>query len=256
MSQPCGSEYHEESHLPLFTDLTKILAMDHEAGATDTTSVAQTANTFDANSDMTKLAQVAFGYRPKISQSSDMESVKALLRDLLDDVQEMERSSYFDGLLAQWLDIWRRDRTNSLLIYVLGDRSKQYGNCMLDFNNLEAIDTIKTRVLEQRCLQQGACIHLAKMTSAVNTDPHNTLELKMAISLHDIRDLSGTLLGNKPVAVGKESILQRKMLEERYHQQLASQNAYPSPTETTPSPPIDTAKSFQDWVSLSNVSLC
>ena len=219
-----------------------------ENRATDET---QTASPFDDDTDITKLAQAAIRYREKYHQTPDMESVKALLRNFLDDIKESqtERSSYLDGLLSQWLDIWQRDRTHSLLIYVLGDRSEHYGNRMLDFNDLETVDKIKTRILEQQCSQQGVCLYLAKMKSAVDTDPNDDLELKMAISLHEISDLSGGLLGNKPVSVGRESILQKGMLKERCHQQIARQNPYPSPIEGTPSLQIDTAKSFEDWVS-------
>lgn len=254
--QSWGSKPHKDSQLPVSTDLANVLAMSHQASATDNRCAvdgAQTANPFGNKNDITKVAQAAIGYRPKPHhQVSDMESIKALLRNFLDDIKEpqKDRSSYCDGLLSQWLDLWRRDRTYSLLIYVLGDCSERYQDRTLDFNDLETIDKIKTQVLEQQCLQQGFCLHLARMTSAVNTDPGDVLALKMAISLHEIRDLSGAVLGNKPVAVGRESIIQKSLLNKRYYQQNANGNPYPSPTEGTPSRPIDTTKSFQDWVLL------
>lgn len=256
--QAWGPETHEESQLPVFADLTNVPAMSHQAGtmeSRDAIDGAHTEDPFDHDTDMTKVAQAAIRYRPKHHQIFNMESIKALLRNFLDDIKEpqTEHSSYLDGLLSQWLDIWRKDRTHSLLIYVLGDRSEQYGSGMLDFKGLETIDKIKTRVLEQQCSQRGVCLYLAKMTSAVNADPHDALELKMAISLYEIRDLSGGLLGNKPVAVGRECVLQKSILKDRYHQRVAHQNSYPSPSEGTPSLQIDTAKSFQDWVSPSHV---
>ena len=258
--QPWASEYHQESRLPFFTDLANVLDLSHKAGATenrDDMDASQTANISDANINITRVAQAAIDYSPQSGQVSDMQSVKALLRNFLDEIlqMEMEHSAYFDGLLSQWLDIWRRDRTHSLLIYLLGGEQSR-NNCMLDFNDLEVVDKIRTRVLEQHCLQQGVCLYLARMTSAVNTVPDDTFKLKMDINLHEIRDLSGALLGNKPVAVRSESLLQTGMLEERYHQRSAPQNPYPSPTEATPSPQIHPAKSFQDWVSPSNVPLC
>ena len=259
--QAWSPESHQESQLPVRADHTYVSAMTHQAGAmenTDNFDGAQAANRFDDNTDITKVAQAAIDYRQHRHQISDMESVKALLRNFLDDIKEpqTERSSYFDGLLSQWLDIWRKDRTHSLLIYVLGDRSEHYKNRMLDFNDLENIDKIKTHFLSQQCSQQGICLHLAKMTSAVNVDPRDKSEPKMAMSLYEIRDLAGGLLGNKPVALGRESFLQKSMLEERYHQQIASQNPYPSPTDGTQLPHIDPAKSFEDWVSPSYAHLC
>lgn len=259
--QAWGSKPHKDSQLPVSTDLANVLAMSHQASATENRCAvdgAQTANPFGNKNDITKVAQAAIGYRPKPHhQVSDMESIKALLRNFLDDIKEpqKDRSSYCDGLLSQWLDLWRRDRTYSLLIYIL-DCSERYQDRTLDFNDLETIDKIKTQVLEQQCLQRGFCLHLARMTSAVNTDPGDVLSLKMAISLHEIRDLSGAVLGNKPVAVGRESIIQKSLLNKRYYQQNANGNPYPSPTEGMPSRPIDTTKSFQDWVSPSHVALC
>ncbi len=235
--------------------------MTHQAGAMETTDDfdgAQVVNLFDENTQIAEVAQAAIDYSQQRHQTSDMESVKALLRNTLDDINEAqkERSPYFDGLLSQWLDIWRKDRTHSLLIYVLGDRSEHYGNRMLDFDDLETNDKIKKRFLEQHCSEQRICLHLAKMTSAVNIDPRDNSELKMAMSLYEIRDLTGGLLGNKPVALGIESLLQKSIFNERYHQRTASQNPYPSPTDGTQFPNIETAKSFQDWVSPSYAHLC
>ena len=259
--QAWSPESHQESQLPVRVDHTYVPTMTHQAGAMENTSDfdgAQAANRFDDNTEIAKFAQAAIDYRQQRHQISDMESVKALLRNFLDDINEpqTERSPYFDGLLSQWLDMWRKDRTNSLLIYVLGDRSEHYGNRMLDFDDLETIDRNKTRFLEQHCSEQGICLHLAKMTSAVNIDPRDNFEIKMAMSLYEIRDLTGGLLGNKPVALGIESFLQKSMFDERYHQRTASQNPYPSPTDGTQFPNIDTAKSFQDWVSPSHAHLC
>ena len=234
--------------------------MGHEAAANEigvASDGAQTAYLFGVDMDKAKIAQEAIDYRLENHQVSDMESIKALLRNFLDDINEpqTERSSYFDGLLSQWLSIWRIDRTHSILVYVLGDRSEQYGNRMLDFKDLDDIDKVKTRFLEQQCLQQGVCLYLSKMTSAINTDPNDALELKMAINLHEIRDLSGGLRINKPVSVRRESLIQKSILKERYHQQIAHQNPYPSPTENTSPRQMNTAKSFQDWVSPSHVPL-
>ena len=204
---------YEDSQLPLFTDYTNEL------------DGVQTANAFDASIDATQIAQAAIDYRPKHHQALKMESIKALLRSFLDDIKEpqKERSSSFDGLLSQWIDIWRRDRSHSLLIYVLGDRSEQYGNRMPAFNDLETIDKTKVRVLEQHCLQQGICLHLAKLTRVVNTDPYNFSNLNVVASLHEMRDLSGRLLDIRPFTVENESILQNSILKENQQQQIVHQ---------------------------------
>lgn len=235
--------------------------MGHQAGADktkDASDGAQTPNPFDYDIDTTNMAQAAFGYSQENHQVSDMESIKPLLRNFLDDIKEpqSERSSYFNGLLSQWLSIWPTDRAHSLLIYILGDRSEQYGNRMLDIKNLDEIDKTKTRFLEQQSLQQPFCLYLAKMTSTVNIDPDNALDLKMAFNLHEIRNLSGEVQFNKPIAAENESVIQKSILKERYHQQVALQNPYPTPTEGRSPLQIDTAKSFQDWVSSPHFLLC
>ena len=169
-----------------------------------------------------------------------MDSVKGLLRIRLDDINEphVERCPYFDGLLSQWLDIWRSYRTDPLLIYVLGERINQYRDDTLDINDLDTIDRIKTNFLEVQCSQKGICLYLAKMKSAINEDPDDPLQLKMAISLHGIRDLNGGLLVNKPVAVTPESIIQiEQSIKERYHGTVSSDtvaNPYPSPSGGSP----------------------
>ena len=235
--------------------------MGHQAAANEIgvgSDGAQTAHLCGVDMDTTKIAQEAIDYRLENHQASDMESIKALVRNFLDEMNEpqTERSSYFDGLLSQWLSIWRIDRTHSILVYVLGDRSEQYGNRMLDSKDVDDIDKVKTRFLEQQCLKRGFCLYLSKMTSAINTDPDDALELKMAINLHEMRDLSGGLQINKPVSVRRENLIQKSFLTERYHQQIARQNPYPSPTENTSPRQMNTATSFQDWVSPSNVPLC
>ncbi|CAD6571107.1 MAG: hypothetical protein ASARMPRED_004203 [Alectoria sarmentosa] len=227
--------------------------MGHQAAANEIgvgSDGAQTAHLCGVDMDTTKIAQEAIDYRLENHQASDMESIKALVRNFLDEMNEpqTERSSYFDGLLSQWLSIWRIDRTHSILVYVLGDRSEQYGNRMLDSKDVDDIDKVKTRFLEQQCLKRGFCLYLSKMTSAINTDPDDALELKMAINLHEMRDLSGGLQINKPVSVRRENLIQKSFLTERYHQQIARQNPYPSPTENTSPRQMNTATSFQDWV--------
>lgn len=259
--QACGSQPHDQSQLPLRVGLTNVVAMRHQAGANEITNPVngvQTENPFDVDIDTTKTAQAAISYSPHNHHPSDMESVKALLRNFLDEIKEpqTERSSYLDGLLSQWLDLWRRDREYALLIYVLGDDSEQYKDRKLDFSDLETIDRNKTHVLEQQCVQQGACLHLAKMTSAVNIDPDDALGFKMAINIHGISDLNGGLLVDKPVTVGRESIMQNTMLKKRYQDSIAHRNPHPRPAEGTLSLQIDTAKSFQDWVSPSHVAIC
>lgn len=258
--QAYGSQPHDQSQLPLITGLTDVLAMRDHAGANETEDASNGAhapNPFDVDIDPAKIAQTAIGSSQDNHQASDMESIKASLRNFLDDIKEVqtEGSSYFNKLISQWLSIWRTDRIYSLLIYVLGDRSEQYGHGMVDFKDLDEIDKTKTRFLEQQCLQQPVCLYLAKMLSTVNTDPNNALDLKMAINLQEIRDLSGEIQVNKPVAAGGESVIQKSILKERYHQQKARKNPYPSPTEGRSPLQIDTGKSCQDWVSLPPFSL-
>ena len=249
-----GPEPQQESQLRVSADLANLSAVNYQAGATenkDANDGAQAANLSDANIDKVQVAQAAIDYRPKQRHISNMESIKALLRNFLHDLRGLQpdRSSICGGLLTQWLDIWQTDRKPALLIYVLGDASEQYKDRKLDFNNLESVDKVKTNLLEQQCSQKGACVYLAKMTSAVNNDPENAHELKMAISLHEIRELNGELAVNKPVTVGRQSIIQTSLLSERYHGTIARQNPYPSPAEGSPIIPTDTAKSFRDWVS-------
>ena len=173
-----------------------------------------------------------------------MESVKALLRDFLDGVEgveevETERSSYFQGLLQQWLDIRRRDRDRTLLIYILGGRSEQYKSRELSLDNMETVHKIS--------LQQGVGVYFAKMTSTITIAPYGPLEGKMDFSLEGVCDLSGGISGglpkNRSVAVGRKSVLHRSMLEERYKQGTSFYR-------------IGEARIFQDLVSLFQNSLC
>ena len=244
------SETREGSQLPLFTDLD-LADMFTEGQSSDAIDGAQTENPFEVNViDKIQVARTAIAYQPKHYQVSNMDSIKALMRNFLEvKGPQNEHSSYFGGLLSQWLDIWRSDRTHALLIYVLSDGSEQYRNRKLDSNNLETIDKIKIDVLKQQCFQQDVCLHLAKMTSAVNTDPDDALELRMTISLHEIRDLDGGLLVNRPVTVGRDSVIQNSLLKERYHRTISCRKAYPSPTEGSPTLRTDIATIFQDWVS-------
>ena len=249
------------SQLRISADLANTSAQNQQAGATenpDTNNGAQAANTFDTNIDKVQVVQAAIDFTAKQCQVSDMESIKALLRNHMNDLDALPKdrsSSYCGGLLSQWLDIWRTDRNPALLIYVLGDATGQYKDRRLDVKNLESVDKLKTNLLEQQCCQKGACIYLAKMTSAVNTDPENAHELKMAISLHEVRELNGELAINKPVSVGRQSIIQKSLLSERYHGTIAQPGPYPSPVEGSPTIQTDTAKSFDDWVSPFHIPL-
>lgn len=251
-------QIHQESQLPLDADFAKMSAPSHEAGATakrDAIDGAHTVNYFDAQVNETQVAQAALDYGPKHHQvsivDSNMESTKALLQNFLDHLKESqtEHSFYLDGLLSQWLDIWRRDRSHALLIYILGDGSEQYQDRKLARSNLETIDKIKTSILERQCSEQDACIHLARMQSIISMDSDEALELRMAVNLREIRDLNGGLLVDKPVTVGRESIIQKALLKERYHRAIASRNPYPSPSEGSPTFGTNTSKDFQDWVS-------
>lgn len=262
--QAWSPQTHQESQLPLYADFANMSAPSHEAGVTaerDAIDEAHTVNCFDAQMNETQVAQAALDYGPKHHQvsivDSNMESTKALLQNFLADLKESqtEHSFYLDGLLSQWLDIWRRDRSHALLIYVLGGGSEQYQDRILAPSNLETIDKIKTSILQRQCSEQGACLHLARMKSTVSIDSDEALELKMAINLREIRDLSGGLLVDKPVTVGRESIIQKALLKERYHRAVASRNPYPSPSEGSPTLGTNTSENFQDWVSSFQVSL-
>lgn len=262
--QAWGPQTHQESQLPLDADFTNMSPPSHEAGATakrDAIDGAHVVNYFDTQMNETQVAQAALDYGPKHHQVSNvdstMESTKALLHNFLDDLRESqtEHSFYLDGLLSQWLDIWRRDRSHALLIYVLGDGSEQYQDRKLARSNLDTIDKLKTGILERQCSEQGACIHLAKMKSTISIDSNEALELKMAINLREIRDLKGGLLVDKPVTVGRESIIQKALLKERYHRAIASRNPYPSPSEGSPTFGTKTSENFQDWVSSFQVPL-
>lgn len=259
--QARGFQHHQESQLPIEADFADMSDLGHRVATTKKRGAidgVQAANQFDANSDKIQLAQAAISHRPKRDHVLKMESIKALLKNCLDGLKEPQnkRSSYLDGLLSQWLDIWRQDRSHNLLIYILGGGSEQYKDRKLDYEDLETSDKIKKNVLEQQCPQQGACLHLAKLTSALDIDPDEALELKMAISLHEIRDLNGGLVVSKPVTVGRESIIQKSLLKERYHRTIAPRNPYPSPAEGSPTLQADTSKIFLDWVSLFQVPLC
>ena len=252
--QRWSPDSYEGSQLPISAAPTDVLTVSPRESATEDRDVvdgSQPEDASDASIDRSKIAQAALRPSPKNQQAFDMESVKALLRNFLDNVKEgeTERSSYFDGLLKQWLDISRTDRAHNLLIYILGDRSGQYDDRMLDIQGLDSIDRTKLFVLDQQGLRREVCIHLAKMTSAMNTDPFNAPELNMAIRLHEMCDLKGEQLNIKPVAVKRENILQKSLFEERYHQQSAIRDPYSSLAERDTSVEIDTAKSFQDWAS-------
>ena len=255
-----GSEPHDQSHLPSCAGFTNVLAMRHQAGASengDATGGAETADPSDVDIDSTDVAQAATPDKPENHQVLDMESIKALLRRFLDDIKEpqMDRSLYFDGLLSQWLDLWRRDRVHALLIYVLGDGREQYKDRKFDVNDLETMDRIRTKALEQQCVEQDFCLFLAKMTSTVNTDPDDALGVNMAINLDEIRDLNGLLLVYNPVAVGRESVIQKNILKERYDRTIARRSPNAGPAVGTRFLEINNAKSFQDWVSPSHAPL-
>ena len=258
--QRWSPDSYEGSQLPISAAPTDVLTVSPRESATEDRDVvdgSQPDDTSDASMDRSKITQAALRSSPKNQQAFDMESIKALLRNFLDNVKEgeTERSSYLDGLLKQWLDISRTDRAHNLLIYVLGDRSGQYDNRMLDIQGLDSTDRTKLFVLDQQGLRREVCVHLAKMTSAMNTDPINASELNVAIRLHEMCDLKGEQLNTKPVAVKRENIVQKSFLEERYHQQNAMRDSYPSVAKRSTSVEIDTAKSFQDWASPPHV-LC
>ena len=252
--QRWSPDSYEGSQLPISTAPTDVLTVSSRESTTEDRDVvdgSQPEDASDASIDKSGIAQAALRCSPKNQQAFDMESVKALLRNFLDNVKEgeTERSSYFDGLLKQWLDISRTDRTHNLLVYVLGDRSGQYDNRKLSIQGLESIDRTKLFVLDQQGLRREVCVHLAKMTSAMNTDPFNAAEVNVAIRLHEMCDLKGEPLNVKPVPVKRENILQKGLLEERYHQPSAIKDSYPSLTKGKNPVEIDTAKSFQDWAS-------
>lgn len=257
MLQPWEADHFDQSQLTNYPGFMDVLAIKHPAGASesqDASDGAQTPNRIDANHHTTAIAHATVSHKTE-DQVSDFESIKALLRNYLDNIRgpQKERSSYLDGLLSQWLNLWRSDRNHALLVYILNDGNGQYKNRRLDFNALETIDKSKTNILEQQCSKQGAWLHLAKMTSAVNADPEDTLGLKVAVCLHEIRDLDGELAVDKPVAVGKESIIQKSLLAERYHRSIDRPTS--CSTNGSPSLHIDSAKTFQDWVYSSCVLL-
>lgn len=262
--QAWDPQVHQQSQLLLDADFANVSAPSHEAGATenrDAIDGANSVNYLDARMKENELAQAALDYEPNHHQVSNvdcnMESTKAMLRNFLDDLNESqtERSFYLNGLLSQWLDTWRRDRSHALLIYVLGDGRERYRDRKLTRSNLETIDEIKISILERQCSEQGVCIHLARMKTSISIDSDEALELKMAISLREIRDLNGGLLVDKPVTVGGESIIQTALLKERYHRAVASRNPYPSPSEGSPTLATNTSENFQDWVSPFQVPL-
>ena len=215
--QLSDSELHQDLHLPHIAYSAKPSVLTHQAGTMADEHMVDETSPDDSETDRIQIAQAAIDYRIRHHQLLDMESIKALLRNFLNAIREpqIESSTYFEGLLSQWLDSWQGERNHALLIYVLGNGTDHFGDHNMDLTCLEIIDKIKTNNLEQRCIEKGACLHLAKMTSAVNTDLDDAFELKMAISLHDIRDLKGRLLTDGPVTVGRESIIQKSHMADR-----------------------------------------
>ena len=186
-----------------------------------------------------------------------MDTIKLLLSNFLDHIKEPQTkpSTYLDGLLSQWLGMWRRDRSHALLIYIFGDGGHQYKGRKLDINNMDTSDQNKMSILKQQSSEQGVALLLAKMTSAVERSPDNVLEVRPTVQLIEIHDLHGGLLVNKPVTTKSESIVQKDYLKDRCFRFVEYQKAYPILHQGSPAPQIDTLMKFEDWVSLSMVPL-
>ena len=205
----------------------------------------------DAGTAEMKIARAAVDYMTTHHQAFDIGSIKALLQRSLDAIRIplIEYNSHLDDALSKWLDLRPRERNFSLLIYILGNKTDQYTNRNIRRVDLDAIDKVRARILDQQCLRRGACLYLAQMTSVVDNDPDDVFNLKMIIRLHDIRDLKGRILSHDPVAAERESIIQRNHLVDRYYQATDRREPYPSPSKRSPTSQTDLAKSFQDWVS-------
>ena len=185
-----------------------------------------------------------------------MYAIKALLQSVLDSFREppTKPSSDLIELLSQWHAVWHQDRRHSLLVYILGDGSGQYQGPGPALHLLDPIDQIMTGTLAQHSSSQGFYLHLAKMTSAVNTSPDEVLGVKTTIRLLEIHHLRGEILVDKPISITSECIIQRSLLRDRYYRGVATRNSNPTPGRGAPVSQPGTSRNFQDWVSLSRIS--
>ena len=251
---PPQAQTPQDQQVPVDTDHSDRSVPSSQATSTantdDATGETHATDSFDPHTDTTR---AALDYRPKPHQGSKMYAIKALLQSVLDSFREppTKPSSDLDELLSQWLGVWRENRRHSLLVYVLAPGSGQYQGRRPAVHNLDTIDQIMTGTLAQLCSKKGICLHLAKMTSAVNTSPDEVLDVKSTIQLLEIHHLRGGVLVDKPITIESESIIQRSLLRDRYHRCVAARksNPFASPVSRT-----DTSINFQDWVSLSRVS--
>ena len=182
-----------------------------------------------------------------------MDIIKSELQHYLDHLKERQtkRSSHLEGLLSDWVDIWLRDRSQALLVYVLGSDSGQYEGRKLETRSLNILDRTKTKVLMQHCSKQGVCVHLAKMSSSVITSPDKEIDVKMTMQLRQIRCVDRALLIEGPVTIKSESMIQKNYLQERYYRTVESSKAHSTPGESITASENDTSRNFEDWVSFS-----
>lgn len=225
-----------------------------DIGGTRATGTRVT-DSFDTHTDLRQVADVALAFRPKDPQVFKMDTIRSMLRDFLDSLilPQPTHPTYLDGVLPQWLDVWKEDRSQALLIYVLGFGIDLYKGRTLDISNLYPIDLLKTRTLERQCSKHGVRIHLARMTSDVYPDPDNVSDLKTTSRLYEVHDLQRGLLVDKPFTVKNDSLLQKSLLRERYYRTVGDRGSHPPPCEGSPVPQPGIPRSYHDWVSLSRV---
>ena len=243
-SQAQAPQNHHEPTILIYLDDDTLSTPKVQADNTaDTHAIhgAQIADGVYPHTDETQVAQTARGSRPKNSHVFTMDITKPLLANFLDRLGQSHigHPSYLDKVLSQWLAVWQEDPSHALLVYILDNGSGQHEDRELNLDNLEDTDRIKADLLLQQCSPQKVCLHLAKMTSTIRRNPTKPFHLNVAIDLYEIRDHNGALLIEKPVTVGRESIIQKSLLKDRS----------PSPSEGSPTLQTDTLRTFHDWVS-------
>ena len=220
---------------------------------TDAIGGTQATDSLDSHTDITPVAQPVLHPKSKQYRVSQMDIIKSDLQHFLDHLKERQtkRSIHLDGLLSQWVDIWLRDRSQAILIYVLGSESGQYEGRKLETRSLNILDKTKTRVLMHHCSKQGVCVHLAKMSSSIITSPDKEIDVKTTMQLRQIRIVDRAPLIEGPVIIKSENMIQKDYLLDRYHRTVDSQKADTTPGEAITTSKNDTPRNFEDWVSLS-----
>lgn len=106
--------------------------------------------------------------------------------------------------LAQWNELWQQSGEPQLLAYML-DNNYSHD---LNISALEQSDQHRAQFLKKHCVEEGFCLYLAQMESAVNDNENKTCELKRIV------DLDGSVLLHD-VDIDEERLIQADWFEDR-----------------------------------------